>query len=284
MSMTATLTNIYAPYLMTVDEIIDEAPGIRTLKLAFQDEAVRKDFAFRAGQFGLYSVFGAGECVFCIASGATRKGYLECSFQKVGRVTNALRDVEVGDTVGFRGPYGNHFPLDEKIKGHNVVFIGMGIGLAPVRSVIWTCLDERKQYKDVTIIYGARSADLMVYKRELAEWAKTPGIKFVKTVDPGGNPPGWDGEVGFVPTIVERAAPSPEDAYAILCGPPIGIKFTLPVLLKLGFPPERIYTTLENRMKCGIGKCGRCNVGGKYVCKEGPVFTAAEMKELPAEY
>ncbi|MGD0094340.1 MAG: heterodisulfide reductase subunit F, partial [Planctomycetota bacterium] len=104
MSMTAAMTNIYAPYLMTVQESIDEAPGIRTLKLAFQDEAARKDFAFKAGQFGLYSVFGAGECVFCIASGATRKGGIECSFQKVGRVTNALRDVEVGDTVGFRGP------------------------------------------------------------------------------------------------------------------------------------------------------------------------------------
>jgi NAD(P)H-flavin reductase len=282
MSMTATMTNVYAPYLMTVDEIIEEAPGLRTLKLSFQDEEARKSFTFKAGQFGLYSVFGAGECVFCIASGATRKGYIECSFQKVGRVTAALRDVELGDTVGFRGPYGNHFPLDEKIKGHNVVFIGMGIGLAPVRSVIWSCLDERAQYKDVTIIYGARSADLMVYKRELAVWAKMPDVKFVKTVDPGGNPPGWDGEVGFVPTIVEKAAPSPEDSYAILCGPPIGIKFTLPVLLKLGFAPERIYTTLENRMKCGIGKCGRCNVGKYYVCKDGPVFTLDQLKDMPA--
>jgi len=278
--------DLYKPFLMRIESARDEAPDVRTFRLQSADEAERVEFfrRYRVGMFGLYGVPGEGESTFCVASPPTREGYIECTFRKTGRVTQALQDLETGQGLTFRGPYGNHFPLDEKIKGHNVVFIGMGIGLAPVRSVIWTCLDERAQYKDVTIIYGARSAELMVYKRELAEWAKMPGVKFVKTVDPGGNPPGWDGEVGFVPTIVEKAAPSPADAYAVLCGPPIGIKFTLPVLLKLGFPPERIYTTLENRMKCGLGKCGRCNVGGKYVCKEGPVFTAAEMKELPAEY
>jgi NAD(P)H-flavin reductase len=275
--------NIYEPYLMTADDVVEEAPGIRTLRLLFQDEEIGRRFAFRTGQFGEYSIFGAGECTFCIASSAKRPGYIECSFQKVGRVTTALYDVEKGDTIGFRGPYGNWFPL-EKMEGRSIVFIGMGIGLAPVRSAIWTALDERNKYESISIIYGARSSDVMVYKRELEAWAQRSDIRFVKTVDPGGEPKGWDGEVGFVPTVVDRVAPSPQNTYAIICGPPIGIKFTLPILKKLGFPPERIYTTLENRMKCGLGKCGRCNVGGCYVCKDGPVFTVEELEKLPAEY
>jgi len=275
--------DIYQPYLMRVEETTDEAPGIRTLKLVFQDTVAGQNFSFRAGQFGLYSVFGEGECTFCIASSPTRKGYIECSFQQVGRVTRALRSLEVGDTVGFRGPYGNWFPLDE-MKGKNVILIGMGIGLAPVRSVIWNCLDLRDDFRDVTVIVGSRSVDLLVYKRELRQWEEMPDVNLVKTVDPGGETPDWDGKVGFVPTVVEEVAPSPDNAIVVICGPPIGIKFTLLSLEKLGFSPDQVYTTLENKMKCGLGKCGRCNVGNTYVCKDGPVFTAAQLKSLPQEF
>ncbi|MDD5308075.1 MAG: FAD/NAD(P)-binding protein [Deltaproteobacteria bacterium] len=275
--------NLYQPYLMRVDEIIDETVDTRTLKLAFKDPAVAESFTFKAGQFGEYSVFGAGECTFCVASSPTRKGYIECSFKKVGRVTSAMRDVDVGATMGFRGPYGNSFPLD-KMEGKSVVFIAGGIGLAPVRCVIWNVLDLRDRFKDVTIVYGARTVGDLVYKRELAQWAARKDVKLWQTVDPGGETPDWKGEIGFVPTIVGKAAPSPKDAYAIVCGPPVMIKFTLPVLAKLGFSDETIYTTLENRMKCGVGKCGRCNIGPVYVCKDGPVFTAAEIKKLPQEF
>lgn len=275
--------NIYEPHLMRVEEIIDETSDTRTFRLAFRDEKAAGNFAFLAGQFGEYSVFGEGESTFCIASAPTRKGYIECSFKAAGKVTTALRRVSVGDTIGFRGPYGNSFPLDE-MKGHSVVFIAGGIGLAPVRCVIWNVLDLRDQFKDVTIVYGARSVADLVYKRELEEWGKRADVKLWQAVDPGGQTPDWKGEVGFVPTIVEKAAPKAEDAYAVVCGPPVMIKFTLPVLTKLGFPEERIYTTLENRMKCGLGKCGRCNIGPVYVCKDGPVFTAAQLKELPPEY
>ena len=275
--------DIYEPYLMRLEEITDEAPGIRTLKLVFQDPADGRHFSFRAGQFGLYSVFGEGECTFCIASPPTRNGYIECSFQQVGRVTRALRSLEVGDTVGFRGPYGNWFPLDE-MKGKNLILIGMGIGLAPVRCVIWNCLDLRDDFRDVTIIVGSRSVDLLVYKRELEQWEEMPDVRLVKTVDPGGETPDWDGQVGFVPTVVEQIAPSPDNAIVVICGPPIGIKFTLVSLEKLAFSPHQIYTTLENKMKCGLGKCGRCNVGNTYVCKDGPVFTAAQLKSLPQEF
>ena len=275
--------NVYQPFLMRVEEVIDETVDTRTLKLAFRDPQVASSFAFRAGQFGEYSAFGQGECTFCIASSPTRTGYIECSFKTVGKVTSGLRSLNVGDTMGFRGPYGNAFPLD-KWYGKSLVFIAGGIGLAPVRCVIWNALDLRDKFKDVTIIYGARSVGDLVYKRELAEWAARKDVKFWQTVDPGGETKDWKGEVGFVPAIVEKARPSALDSYAIICGPPIMIKFTLPVLQKLGFPDDRIYTTLENRMKCGIGKCGRCNIGPVYVCKDGPVFTAAEMKKLPAEY
>ncbi|MBI5779336.1 MAG: FAD/NAD(P)-binding protein [Planctomycetes bacterium] len=277
------MTNIYTPYLMTVAEIIEETYDTKTMKLLFQDEAVAKAFAFKAGQFGLYSAFGEGESTFCIASAPTKQGYIECCFRKSGRVTKALFNSEVGDTIGFRGPYGNSFPLD-KFQGKDIVFIAGGIGLAPIRSVIWNCLDLRQQFGKITIVYGARTVADLVYKRELPEWAKYPDTTVVQAVDPGGETKDWTGKVGLVPVILEQANPNSSNGVALICGPPIMIKFTLPVLDKLGFGPENIYTTLENRMKCGLGKCGRCNVGSVYVCKEGPVFSAAQMKELPAEY
>jgi NAD(P)H-flavin reductase len=275
--------NLYQPHLVRIDEIVDETVDTRTLKLTFKDPMLAASFDFKAGQFGEYSVFGSGECTFCIASAPTRKGYLECSFKKVGRVTAAMRELNVGDTMGFRGPYGNSFPL-EKMYGKSLVFVAGGIGLAPVRCVIQNALDLRDRFKDVTIICGARSVGDLVYKRELDEWAARKDVKLWQTVDPGGETGGWRGEIGFVPAIVEKARPGAIDAFAVVCGPPIMIKFALPVLNGLGFKDDAIYTTLENRMKCGIGKCGRCNIGPVYVCKDGPVFTAAEIKGLPPEF
>ncbi len=275
--------NLYQPFPMTIEAITDETPDTRTLRLVFDDRRVAEGFDFKAGQFGEYSAFGAGECTFCIASPPTRKGAIECTFKSVGKATKALRDLEVGDTMGFRGPYGNHFPLDA-MEGGSVVFIAGGIGLAPVRCVIWNVLDLRDRFKDVTIVYGARAVEHLVYKRELAEWAARDDVRLVQTVDPGGEAPGWTGETGFVSDVVKRVAPSPAGASAVVCGPPIVIKLTLPVLAGLGFPADRVYTTLENRMKCGIGKCGRCNVGPVYVCKDGPVFSAEALARLPQEY
>jgi len=275
--------NIYLPYLATVDEVIDETPDVRTLRLVFQDEQVRDNFSFRAGQFAEYSAFGAGESTFCIASSPTRSGYIECCFRGVGRVTEALRRLEPGDTMGVRGPYGNSFPI-EQFFGKNLVFVAGGIALPPLRTLIWNCLDWRDKFGEITIVYGARTEADLVYKRELAEWQQRSDVRLVKTVDPGGNGSEWDGKVGFVPTILEEAAPGAENAIALVCGPPVMIKFTLPVLEKLGFGDEAIYTTLENRMKCGLGKCGRCNVGNVYVCKDGPVFTARQVKAMPQEF
>jgi len=275
--------NVYRPYLMRIERIIDEAPAIKTFRLVFVHEEEGRSFTFLAGQFGEYGVFGEGESTFCIASSPTRKGYIECTFRQVGRVTTALADRDVGDVISFRGPYGNVFPV-EQWRGKNLVFVAGGIALPPLRSVIWNVLDLRQDYGDITIVYGARSVADLVYKHELEEWKARGDVRVLTTVDPGGQTPDWKGEVGFVPAVVEKAAPSARDAVALVCGPPIMIKLTLPVLEKLGFAPENIYTTLENRMKCGVGKCGRCNVGPYYVCKDGPVFTFAQLADLPPEY
>ncbi len=275
--------NIYLPYLTTVEEVIDETPDVRTLRLVFQDPQLSENFTFRSGQFAEYSAFGAGEATFCIASSPTRKGYIECSFRSVDRVTDELRRLEVGDTMGVRGPYGNSFPIEE-FFGKNMVFVAGGIALPPLRTLICNCLDQRDKFGDITIVYGARTEADLVYKRELKEWQERADVRLVKTVDPGGDGPEWDGMVGFVPTILGEAAPSAENTIALVCGPPIMIKFTLPVLEKLGFTDEQVYTTLENRMKCGLGKCGRCNVGNVYVCKDGPVFTAQQIKAMPMEF
>lgn len=275
--------NIYMPYLMKIEKVTFEAPGVKTFRLKFMNEDDQNKFSFSAGQFGEYSVYGTGESTFCIASSPTRKGYIECTFKQTGKVTNALAGCEEGSIVGFRGPYGNVFPID-KWKGKNLLFIAGGIALPPMRCVIWNVLDLRENFKDVTIIYGARTVKDLVYKYELEEWKERRDVKLITTVDPGGESPDWKGETGFVPTIVEKIAPSSKDTIAIVCGPPVMIKYTFPVLARLGFADDNIYTTLENRMKCGFGKCGRCNVGKYYVCKDGPVFTLAQLKYLPDEY
>jgi sulfhydrogenase subunit gamma (sulfur reductase) len=275
--------NLYMPYLMKIEKVTIEAPGVKTFKLKFINDEDQNSFTFKAGQFGEYSVYGVGESTFCIASSPTRKNYIECTFRQTGKVTNALSNCEEGSIIGFRGPYGNTFPLDEW-KGKSLLFIAGGIALPPMRCLIWNALDLRDNFRDVTIIYGARSVKDLVYKHELEDWKIRKDVKLITTVDPGGESPDWRGEIGFVPTIVEKVAPPSADTIAIVCGPPVMIKYTFPVLAKLGFSDENIYTTLENRMKCGFGKCGRCNVGRYYVCKDGPVFTLTQLKELPDEY
>lgn len=275
--------NIYKPYLMEIENIVEETPDVRTFRLKFKNSQDSDKFAFKAGQFGEYSVLGEGESTFCVASSPTRKGYIECTFRKAGRVTNALANLEIGDTVGFRGPYGNTFPVEEW-EGKNLLYIAGGIALPPMRCVIWNTVDLREKYKNITIVYGARTVADLVYKHELKEWEDRPDISLITTVDPGGQTPDWKGEIGFVPMVLEKLAPSSENTIAVLCGPPVMIKFTMPVLKKLGFEDKDIYTTLENRMKCGFGKCGRCNVGKVFVCKDGPVFSYEQILSLPEEY
>ena len=274
--------NVYLPHIAVIEKIIEETPAVRTYHFNFKDEKLREEFTFESGQFGEYSVFGVGEASFCISSSPTRRDHLEFAVQRVGSVTNALDRLAEGAEIGFRGPYGNSFPLDFLV-GKNLVFVGGGIGLAPLRSLIWNVIDNRDKYKNIDIVYGARTPTDLCFKYDLDAWSADKTVNIVTTVDRGDE--SWKGKVGVVPKILEEVAPPAKNAVAIVCGPPIMIRFTFPALEKLGFTPEQMITTLEKRMKCGIGKCGRCNIGNLYVCRDGPVFSYAQIKDfVSSEY
>jgi len=269
--------NIYQPHLVEIIKVIPETWDTKTFHIQFQDAAVQESFSFLSGQFGEYSVFGEGEATFCISSSPTRLDHLEFSVKRIGRVTHALHQLNQGDLIGFRGPYGNHFPLD-KLKGKNLLFVGGGIGLAPLRSLIHNVLDNRLDYREITILYGARSPQDLCFKYDLETWSRNPTVKMITTVDVGDKD--WKGQVGLVPNILEEVGPSADGAVAITCGPPIMIRYALRSMEKLGFTPSQVWTTLEMKMKCGLGKCGRCNIGPLYVCKDGPVFSLAEIQSF----
>lgn len=269
--------NPYLPDMAVIEKIIDETSDVRTFHFNFKDNALKQKFNFEPGQFGEYSILGTGEAPFCISSSPTRKDHLECTVKRTGKVTNALHRLSTGAEIGFRGPYGNGFPVEE-LKGKDLVFVAGGIGLAPLRSLICYVLDNRQDFGKLDIVYGARSPSDLVFKYDLDEWQKDPAMNLSITVDKGDD--NWKGTVGFVPQVLEKVAPSPSNAVAVVCGPPIMIRFTFPVLEKLGFAPSQMITTLEKRMKCGIGKCGRCNIGNIYVCKDGPVFNYEQIMNL----
>lgn len=277
------LTNIYQPDLMEVLDVRQQTADVKSVRIRFRDEAKAEQFSFRVGQFGIFSAFGAGESTFNICSSSNWKDFIEFCFRRTGKVTDALWGIDNNDTIGFRGPYGNSYPV-EKWKGKNLIFVGGGIAMPPIRCAIWYALENRRDYGQITIVYGARTVGDLVYRNELDRWAEYDRVRVVRCVDPGGETPDWQGEVGFVPAVLEKAEVSAEDAMALVIGPPVMIKFTLPVLAKMGLADRDIYTSLENRMKCGVGKCGRCNCGPVYVCKEGPVFTLEQMKQLPNDF
>jgi len=280
------MQNPYLPYPVRIESITVETEdrNLKTFKLVFLNPEDEKRFTYKAGQFAELSVAGKGEIPIGIASSPTERGYLLFTVNKVGVVTTALHQMSPGDIMGVRGPLGNWYPW-EILEGRNVVIVGGGFAFTTLRSSIVSMLhlDNRKRFGDITVIYGARSPGMLLYKEELMAWERRDDIKMHITVD-ATKDPSWKYHVGFVPTVTKDTAPSSDNAYALVCGPPIMIKFTLPVLTELGFPPERIITSLEMRMKCGIGICGRCNIGTEYVCKDGPVFTLAKLSQLPAEY
>ena len=272
--------NPYLPDMATVVEVIQETPNIKSFRLVLNDEEKMRAFSFQPGQVGQLSVFGAGESTFVINSSPTRMDYLQFSVMRVGEVTSRLHQLRPGDQVGVRAPLGKPFPVED-MKGKNIVYIGGGIGMAPLRTLFTYMLDNRSDFKDITLLYGARSPVDLTYQAELPEWLEREDVNTVLCVD--NEYPGWEHRVGLIPNVLLEMNPSPENTVAITCGPPIMIKFTLQALKKLGFEDENILTTLEKRMKCGVGICGRCNIGTKYVCLDGPVFTYAQLKELPSE-
>ncbi|MFB0566713.1 MAG: FAD/NAD(P)-binding protein [Candidatus Aminicenantaceae bacterium] len=271
--------NTYIPRLAKIIETKEEVGGLRPIK-TFRIKFLKdNDFSFHCGQCAMLSVFGKGESMISISSSPLIKDYLQFSILKMGRVTSALHEMQNGDIIGIRGPYGNGFPIEDW-KEKNLIFIGGGIGLAPIWSVLNTALGKKEDYRDLMLIYGARTSKDLVFKEELEELRKKITVHLSVDVEE----PGWEEFVGFVPLNVLDKKPSPKNAITVTCGPPIMIKFVIQNLKALGFEDEQIYTTVENKMKCGIGKCGRCNIGLHYVCKDGPVYSWAELKELPQEY
>lgn len=268
--------NPFCPELATVREVIQETANIRTLRITLNDEAKMREFTFLPGQVGQLSVFGVGESTFVINSPPSLKEYLQFSIMRVGEVTQRLHQLSVGDPLGVRAPLGNGFCRGE-MEGRNILFIAGGIGMAPLRTLLLTLLDEREKYGDITLIYGARSPMDLCYKYEFEDW-RARGANLVLTVDQ--EFPGWNERVGFVPTVLSEEHPSPLNRIAIVCGPPIMIKFVLFGLKELEFENDQILTTLEKRMKCGIGLCGRCNIGSRYVCVDGPVFNFEQLQHM----
>ncbi len=272
--------NPYLPMVATVQEVIKETHNIMTFRVVLDDAEVMKNFRFEPGQVGQLSLFGVGEATFVINSPPTRMDYLQFSVMRAGEVTAALHGLKAGDKVGVRAPLGNSFPYEE-MKGKDILFIGGGIGMAPLRTILLYMLDNRKDYGKITLLYGARSPQDMAYSYELPDWLSRKDMDTVLTIDREAE--GWEHKVGLIPNVLLEMNPSPKGCVAVTCGPPIMIKFTIQALDKLKFAPEQIITTLERRMKCGIGICGRCNIGEKYVCVDGPVFSYAELKDLPNE-
>lgn len=272
--------NPYEPAMATVVETIRETHNIMTLRVVLDDAEAMKAFTFQPGQVGQLSVFGAGEATFVINSPPSNREYLQFSVMRAGEVTDAIHRLYAGDKVGLRAPLGNFFPY-ESWKGKNVFFIGGGIGMAPIRTIMLYLLEHKGDYGKISLLYGARSPKDMAYSYELDDWKNNPDLDCTLCID---NPyDNWSHKVGLIPKVLEEINPSPDNTVAVLCGPPIMIKFTLQCLQKLGFEPENIVTTLEKRMKCGIGICGRCNIGSRYVCVDGPVFTLKELDSLPAD-
>ncbi len=280
------MNNPYLPYPVRIDSIITETEdrNLKTFKLVFINPEDEKKFAYTPGQFAILSVAGLGEIPIGIATSPTEQGFIKFTVNKVGKVTSHLHNMNAGDIMGVRGPMGNCYPWD-LLEGKNVVIIGGGFAFTTLRSSIVYMIDpkNRSKFGKIDVVYGARFPGLLLYKDELAEWERRSDINMHITVDSSSDP-NWKYNVGFVPAVTKQKAPSAENSYAIICGPPIMIKFTLPVLTELGFPPERIISSLEMRMKCGIGICGRCNIGTEYVCKDGPVFTLEQLSKLPNEY
>ncbi|HTY46134.1 MAG TPA: FAD/NAD(P)-binding protein [Methanomassiliicoccales archaeon] len=286
--------NSYLPRIAEITNIEQETGGeraIRTFRVKLKDDF---QMEYKPGQTCMVSVFGKGESMFAISNSPTRKGFIEFSVMRLGRVTEMLHEMKVGDELGIRGPYGNGFPVDQW-KGKNIYFIGGGVGMAPVRSVMNYIVDNKKDFGALHLIYGARSSRDLAYRTELDGLEQGGDIDVRRTIDV--EEPGWvvlDNKApenskfdpgsrkftGFVATTILALKCNPENALAVICGPPIMIKTAVGSLVKLGWKDEQIYTTLENRMKCGIGKCGRCNIGGVYVCVDGPVFTYAQVKKM----
>ena len=278
------MSNLYLPVKAEIIDIIQETSSdidIKTYKLKLVGG--EKCMEFMPGQFFEFSMPGFGEAPFGFASSPLDKDCFEVSIKRVGLVTEAIHNLRPDDIVWIRGPLGNTFPLD-LMEGSNILIIAGGLGLAPLRPLISYIFhsENRDKYRKVQMLLAARSTGDFIYKRDFEEWAKIKNTEIILTIDRPEE--GWDGSVGFPHNIVAEMDVDFDNTIAVTCGPPIMIKFVSAKLMELGIPKNKIYTTLEMRMTCGAGKCGKCNIGRKYVCIDGPVFSMEELANMPQEY
>jgi NAD(P)H-flavin reductase len=266
------MKNIYRPIEAVIEDIIVETPTIKTFVLR-----PREDFQFHTGQFIEMTLPGIGEAPFTPSSDPNIKDKIDVTIMNAGRVTSLLHNSSKNISVGIRGPYGKGYPLD-KFAGKDVVIVGGGVGLAPLRSLLFSLFAEIDKYNKIILRYGARTPNDIVYKNVIPEWAKKKKVDLVTTVDMGD--PSWKGNVGIVTTIVKELPIDLKNAVSIVCGPPIMMKFVTLKLQEMGFTPQDIYLSMEKNMSCGLGKCGHCRVGKYYACKDGPVFTYEQLKDI----
>jgi NAD(P)H-flavin reductase len=273
------IENPYLPHLARVVRIDRMVPDNYLFTFRFLDDTFAHAFEHRPGQFMMLSVPGCGEAPISISSSPTRPGALEMCVRRAGRLTSALYRLDSSDLVGLRGPYGNGFPV-ERLEGSNLLLVAGGLGMAPLRSLLWYALDNRSLFKEITVMYGARSPAEMLFRHEFTGLVDRSDIKCLLTVDrdPTGN---WKNHVGLLPALFDLTTVDPRTTFAAVCGPPIVYRFVLERLLALGFTKDRILMSLERRMKCGVGKCGHCSVGYKYTCIHGPIFTYWDAMNLP---
>ncbi len=267
--------DIYQPEMATVvrSEPMTELERFIDLKLD-----CGKELGHLPGQFAEVSIFGIGEAPISISSSPTQNGSFQMVVRKAGNVTRAMHSLKPGDKVGIRGPFGTHFPVDGEMKGKDIVFICGGLGLVPVRSAINYVLHHRGDYGDVTILFGTKSPAERLFVDEVKEWISKGNVTYMETVDRGDEQ--WKGNVGVITTLMTDMAVDPRKTVAIICGPPVMYKFAIVSLYKMGMVDKNIYVSLERNMKCGVGKCGHCQMDGLYVCQDGPVFKYADLAEV----
>ncbi len=274
--------NPYLPIPARIEEIIQETTSdsqdVKTYRLK-----PKTDIIFRPGQFVECSVPGVGESTFGFASNPLVTDGIELCIKRTGRVTQAIHMLSAGDTLWIRGPFGNGFPL-QFFEGHDLFFVVGGLGLAPLRPLIEYVLDKsnRGKFGKINMMIAARSPKDFIFTYDYDRWASCPDVSVYQTIDAA--VPGWDKFVGFPNNLIKDIEFDGKNTIGLICGPPIMIKLNAAAFKTLQIPTERIYTTLEMRMTCGLGKCGKCNIGHRYVCLDGPVFSMKELDEMPGEY
>ena len=277
----ALLQNPYLPQPCRIVASTHQTDDTMLFKVRFEDDRYVETFDHKPGQFVQLSVMGTGECPISIASSPTRHGTIDLCIRKAGRVTEAFHNLGQNAVFGMRGPYGNGYPV-EVMEGNNLLIVAGGLGMAPLRSLLWYALDHRDRFKDVILMYGTSNQNDFLFKGELLSLMSRNDIQTLLAVaeDIDGS---WKGEVGFVTDLFDHAELDADNTYAAICGPPVMYRYVIEKLLDEGFSKGRILMSLERKMKCGIGKCVHCSVGFKYTCIDGPIFTywdAINMREI----